>query len=345
MTTYLVTGGTGYLGRHLVHQLVEGGHSVKVLARTSSDTAGLEGVEVVKGDITNSAEVSAALEGVQRVFHTAAETRDGQSDDRYMSTNVTAAAALLEEALERGIERYVHTSHHFAIGRTGEPRMAPDFCANEYWTHDPTEIHDAHEQSKYDAENAINQKTSLGKPVLALIPTMMYGPQLGDVKGLSDLRPGNRIVHMLAEHAAGKYPGIPGDGKQIWNLVHVEDVARGHIAAMEASDGGDVWPPPRWDHWHFIIGGDSVTAMQLFEAFAKHAGVSPPKTLGKGGLLGKLLGSHPYKGRTKERFEMDSHSWNYTSEMAQESFGYQARSLDEGLASTVAWMRSCGLVG
>lgn len=344
MTTYLVTGGTGYLGRHLVQKLVDGGRTVRVMARASSDTSGLDGVEVVTGDITNRADLEAALDGVTRVFHTAAETRDEQSEDHYVRTNVRAVTDLLDAALERGVERIVHTSHYFAIGRTGEPRMEPDFCANEYWTHDPGDMHDAHEQSKYDAENEVNQKVSLGKPVLALIPTMMYGPQLGDVKGVGDLRPGNRIVRMLAEHAAGAYPGIPGDGAQIWNLVHVEDVAAGHIAAMEADDGSGTWPPPRWDHWHLILGGENVTAKQLFDTFAKHSGTAAPKTLGKGGLLGKLFGGHPYKGRSKERFEMDSHSWNYTSEMAEEVIGHHGRSLDEGLASTVAWMRSCGLL-
>lgn len=344
MTTYLVTGGTGYLGRHLVQQLVAAGHDVRVLARSSSDTTGLDGVDVVAGDVTDPAAVDAALEGVDRVFHTAAETRDGRPENEYVATNVGAVEHLLDAALERGVERIVHTSHHYAIGRTGEPRMAPDFCADEYWTHDPGDMHDAHEQSKYDAENEVNQKVSLSKPVFALIPTMMYGPQLGDVKGAAGLRPGNRIVAMLADHAAGRYPGIPGDGTQIWNLVHVEDVARGHVAAMEADDPSGTWPPPRWDHWHMILGGENVTAKELFETFSKHAGVAPPKTLGKGGLLGKLFGGHPYKGRTKERFEIDSHSWNYTSAMAEQSFGYSARGLDEGLASTVAWMRSCALL-
>src|SRR5690606_13560956 len=141
-------------------------------------------------------------------------------------------------------KRLVHTSHYYAIGRSGEPRSAPDFVNDEYWTHDPGDMHDAHEESKYDAENSLNQRVSLSEPRLALIPTMMYGPERRAVSGLGDLAAGNRIVRMLAEHAAGRYPGLPGDGTQRWNLVHVEDVAAAHVRVMDAGDDTGAWPPP-----------------------------------------------------------------------------------------------------
>ena len=344
MTQYLVTGGTGYLGRHLVRRLVEQGRDVRVLVRSGSDTTGLDGAELVTGDVTDTASLRAAVEGCHRVFHAAAETRDGQPESVYAATNLKAVTDLLEMAPSLGVERVVHTSHYFAIGRTGEPRMAHDQVAEEYWTHDPGDMHDAHELSKYDAENEVNQRVSLGEPVLALIPTMMYGPEARPVSGRGDLAKGNRIVAMLAEHAAGGYPGVPGDGKQLWNMVHVEDVAAGHVAAMDAGEDGGEWPPPRWTHWHYILGGENVTAAGLFDLFGRSAGCSAPKTLGKGGLFGKLLGGHPYKGRSKERFEMDSHCWAYTPAMAEADWGYTTRPLAEGLETTVAWMRESGLI-
>jgi dihydroflavonol-4-reductase len=198
MTATLVTGGTGFIGRHLVSALVAAARPVRVLARPSSDVAGLDGAEVVRGDVTAREDLARALDGVSRVFHLAAETRDGQPAERYRAVNATAVETLLELSHERGVARFVHTSSYFAIGRTGPPRMSEDHVADEYWTHDPGDMHDAHEESKYDAEHAVNQRVSLSEPVLALIPTMVYGPERRGVATPGDLAPGNRIVRLLA---------------------------------------------------------------------------------------------------------------------------------------------------
>ena len=344
MTLTLVTGGTGYLGRHLVHQLVSAGRAVRVLARAGSDVSGLDGVETVRGDVTSRADLERAMAGAGRVFHLAAETRDGQPTEAYRKVNVDAVETLLELAPKLGVRRVVHASSYFAIGRTGPPRNAEGFVADEYWTHDPSDMHDAHEESKYDAESAVNQRVSISEPVLALMPTMMYGPEhrpAGSIRGPDGLAKGNRIVRMLAEHARGRYPGLPGDGRQLWNLVHVEDVARGFVAAMDAEDPV-AWPPPRWHHWHLLLGGENVAVADLWARFGQLAGVAPPKPAG-GGLFRKLFGGGD--PRSKERLAMDSHSWAYTSAMAEGDLGYHGRGLGEGLPGTVDWMRAEGLLG
>jgi dihydroflavonol-4-reductase len=342
MTLTLVTGGTGFLGRHLVAALVAAGRPVRVLARASSDVMGLDGVELLRGDVTVRADLERALDGATRVFHVAAETRDGQPAEHYRAVNSTAVETLLELAHARGVERLVHTSSYFAIGRTGPPRMGEDHVADEYWTHDPGDMHHAHEESKYDAEHAVNQRVSVSEPVLALIPTMIYGPERRRVARVEDLSPGNRIVRMLAQHAAGRLPGLPGDGRQVWNLVHVEDVVAGHLAAMDGAEAGAAWPPPAWGHWHYILGGENVRVAELFERFGRLSGVEPPRPARPGGFFGKLLrGGAPAVGRAA----MDAHHWAYTSAMAERDFGYHGRSLDEGLAATVEWMRECGWIG
>jgi nucleoside-diphosphate-sugar epimerase len=283
------------------------------------------------------------------VFHVAAETRDGQPAARYDAVNLQSVTTLLELAPRLGVERVVHTSHYFAIGRSGEPRSAKGFVNDEYWTHDPGDMHDAHELSKNDAENSVNQRVSLGEPVLALIPTMLYGPELRAVSAPDGLAHGNRIVRLLSEHARGRYPGVPGDGTQLWNLVHVEDVAAAHVTVMDAVDpsGSPHWPPPRWTHWHYLCGGENVPLDRLFELFGKLAGVPAPKHVQpRTGLLGKLFGGRKDEpGRTQERFLMDSHSWAYRSDLAAREWGYRSRPLAAGLEQTVAWMRSSGLLG
>lgn len=345
MTLHLVTGGTGYLGRHLLARLLEQGREVRVLARQQSDVSGLEGAEIVRGDITVAADLSRALEGVSRVFHLAGEVADGHTVEHYDKVNHQAVVNLLALAAERGVERLIHTSHYFAIGRSGEPRSTPDFVNDEYWTHDPGDMHDANEESQCDAENAVNQRVSLSEQVLALIPTMMYGPEARAVAGREGLSPGNRIVAMLAAQAAGDYPGIPGDGRQWWNLVHVEDVAAAHVAVMEADHESALWPPAGWGNWHYICGGENVRLGELFERFGRLAGVAAPATVKlKKGLLGRLFGGAEPPGRSKERFAMDSHSWAYRSDVAEQDWGYVHRPLDEGLAQTVEWMRSSVLL-
>ena len=143
MSLHLVTGGTGYLGRHLVAKLREAGREVRVLVRPSSARDGLEGLDVVEGDITSGADLERALDGVQRVFHVAAETRDGQPAETYDQVNHQAVSTFLELAAAKGVERFVHTSHYFAIGRSGVPRSDPGFVNSEYWAHDPGDMHDA----------------------------------------------------------------------------------------------------------------------------------------------------------------------------------------------------------
>ncbi len=341
MSLTLVTGGTGFLGRHLVARLAKDRRPLRVLARPSSDTSGLDGAQVVRGDVTRRADLLAAMEGVTHVFHCAAETRDGRPRAEYRAVNVDAVETLLDLAHERGVQRVVHTSSYYAVGRTGPPRNAEGFVADEYWTHDPADFHDEHEHSKYDAEHPVNQHVSVGHPVLALMPTMMYGPELRPVKRVEDLASGNRIVRMLAEHAAGRYGPMPGDGRQLWNLVHVDDVAAGHVAAMDAQPSGK-WPPPGWQHWHYLLGGENVAVADLWRAFAEQSGVQPPAPAR--GLLKKLFGGGA-AARSREREALDSHSWAYTSAMAGKDFGYAARPLRQGLQETVAWMRASGLLG
>lgn len=344
MSLTLVTGGTGYLGRHLVARLRRDGRAVRVLARPSADVSGLDGCEVLRGDVTRPDDLRRALAGVARVFHLAAETRDGQPREAYRAVNVDAVATLLDLCTELRVERVVHTSSYFAIGRTGPPRNAEGFVADEYWTHDPGDMHDEHEQSKYDAEHPVNQHVSLGHPVIALLPTMMYGPEARPLQGPAGLAKGNRIVRMLAEHAAGRYGSLPGDGRQLWNLVHVEDVAAAHVAVMDAADPSGKWPPPRWSHWHLLLGGENVAVQELWAQFGQLAGVAPPRP-GGGGLLKKLFGGGGAPARSREREAMDSHSWAYTSAMAEGDFGYRARPFREGLQQTVAWMKASGLLG
>jgi nucleoside-diphosphate-sugar epimerase len=341
MARTLVTGGAGFLGRHLVAALLERGRTVRILARPTSDTVGLEEAEIVQGDVTSREDLDRALDGVTHVFHCAAEVADARPAAIYDAVNHRAVAALLDLAHEHRVERLVHTSSYFAVGRTGEPRSSPDQVADEYWTQEPSQIHGPNEHSKYDGEHALNQRVSMSEPVLALMPTMMYGPELRPVSRSDDLRPANRIVRMLAAHARGEYEGIPGSGRQIWNLVHVADVADGHIRAMDAGGASGVWPPPGFLHWHYFLGGENVTVNELFARFGRLAGTPAPRTIEwRSGLLARLVGAR----KPDERFAMDSHSWAYTSGFAAADLGYQGRPLDEGLPETVEWMRDNGLL-
>lgn len=345
MTQVLVTGGTGYLGRHLVGKLLAAGRKVRILARPASDVSGLDGAEIVRGDVTDAGAVGRALAGVSRVFHLAAETRDGQPAEVYDRVNHRAVTALLEAASACGVERFLHTSHYYAIGRSGEPRSPRDFVNDEYWTHDPGDMHGPHEESQCDAENSVNQRVSLGEPVLALIPTMMYGPEARPISGVAGLAAGNRIVRLLAEHAAGRYAGMPGDGQQVWNLVHVADVAQAHLAVMDAEDPTGAWPPRAFTHWHYLCAGENLRLSELFARFGRLAGVAPPGRAAppRRGFLARVLGGGGDPAAA-ERYALDSRDWAFSAGLATSEWGYRSRGLDQGLEETVAWMRRSGLL-
>lgn len=253
MPTYLVTGGTGFVGSHVAEQAIRRGHAVRCLARPNSDTAFLRavGAEVVPGDLTDAAALAAAVRGVDVVVHSAAKVGDWGHVDEYRQVNVEGLRLLLDAVKGAPLQRFVHVSslgvyaarHHFG---TDEREPLPD------------DHIDGYTQSKVEAEKlALEYHRRHGVPVTVVRPGFIYGPRDRSVlpKLVTQLREG-WIIYI----AKGKYAL---NTTYVGNLVDAIFLAAEHPAAV-----GEVFN---------ITDGEFVPKRRFFEAIADGLGLPRPR--------------------------------------------------------------------
>ena len=215
----LVTGGTGFVGANVARELVAAGATVRVLARPRADRRALQGlrVEIADGDLLNPGSVRRAVEGVQTVFHVAADYRLWTPDPAGLyRTNVDGTRVVLEAAGEAGVNRVVHTSSVAALGihRNGDP-------GTEDTPGHPRELASHYERSKFLAEQLALDFARRGLPVVVVNPTAPLGPW--------DVKP-TPTGQMILDFMRGRMVATVDTGL---NAVHVRDVARGHLLAAE----------------------------------------------------------------------------------------------------------------
>ena len=217
--TYLVTGATGFVGAAIVRALLDRGDRVRVLARPNSDRRNVQHlqVEVAEGRLEDADSLRRALAGCTRLIHTAADYRIWVPDPAAMMTaNVEGTRALMQAALAVGIERVVYTSSVATLGHV-EGGVADEDT--------PSILGDKvgpYKQSKFLAEEVVRRMAAEDSlPVVIVNPSTPVGP--GDVKPTPTGR-------MIVEAASGRMPAYVDTGL---NVVHVEDVAQGHLLAME----------------------------------------------------------------------------------------------------------------
>lgn len=216
----LVTGAAGFLGGHLVDMLVERGDEVRALVRPVEDTSHLRtlhSVEIVQGDLTDSASLKRAVQGVQCVYNVAAKTGPWGLEDVYRAVNVQGLAVLIHVAIEAGVQRIVHTSSITVYGHHLQGIVTED---------DPFHAEDnPYSRTKIAGEKLIaNLVKDEGAPVVIVRPGWIYGPR--------DMASFGRFVS-LVESGKGF---IIGSGKNIVPAVYVRDVAQGLIKAGDADD-------------------------------------------------------------------------------------------------------------
>jgi farnesol dehydrogenase len=151
---------------------------------------------------------------------------------------------------------------------------------------------------------------------------------------------GNIVVKMVTDHLAGKLPGIVGPGDRLWSYSYVEDVADGHLAALERGRAGE----------RYVLAGENVTMDGLFATLREVANVQPPRlhipfavatALGYACVLWAEMTGHPPL-LTHEVVGVFREHWAYTSAKAERELGYRPRPLREGLAQTMEWLRNRG---
>jgi nucleoside-diphosphate-sugar epimerase len=216
----LVTGAAGFLGGHLVDMLLERGDDVRAMVRPVEDTSYLRtlaAVEIVQGDLTDSASLKRAVQGVQRVYNVAAKTGPWGLEDVYRAVNVQGVADLIHGAMDAGVQRIVHTSSITVYGHHLHGIITED---------DPFHAEDnPYSRTKIAGEKLIaNLVKDQGAPVVIVRPGWIYGPR--------DMASFGRFVS-LVESGKGF---IAGSGENIVPIVYVRDVAQGLIKAGDAGN-------------------------------------------------------------------------------------------------------------
>jgi dihydroflavonol-4-reductase len=320
----LVTGANGFLGATLVRKLIERGERVKAFVRPETDLTSLKGLPEDRlllsvGNILNAGAVYRSMVNVNRVYHTAANFKLSDKNPKtIVEPSVIGTQNVLTAAKARGIEKLVMTSSVGVLGTTGDEPMDE---SHELNLSDP----EAYVDAKLKAAEVVAEAVSDGMPIVSVLPATMAGP--GDRKPTPN---GQLLLRYLRHSPSLPFPVVPGG----LNIVDVEDVALGHILAMEEGKLGE----------SYILGGDNLTYQQIFETLADITGLAEPTTP-------STLWAHVIRFVTGDQFLTPRIIRDYvgrnvwvTSDKAESELGYTHRSAREALARSVRWFLDNGYV-
>jgi len=323
----LVTGANGFLGSAVVRALLADGLAVRAFVRSGSDRRNLDGldVEVAVGDLTERASVRRAAAGCDAVFHVAADYRLWVADSKPMyRANVDGSVNVLEAAAEAGAKGMVYTSSVAVLGINKDRTPADEET--------PVTVDDMvghYKRSKYLAEQAVRKRAAeLGFPVVTVNPSTPIGPR--DIKPT----PTGRI---LLDAAAGRMPAFVDTGL---NLVHVDDVAAGHLAAARLGVPGE----------RYILGGDDFTLQQILELVAEHVGRRASTIrLPHWSVYPLAVGAEAIAMLTKREprvtldgVRMSKKHMYFSSRKAQRDLKYRWRDPRLAVAAAVDWFKANG---
>ena len=325
MTT-LVTGATGFLGSAVVRALLDRGEAVRVLVRRESDRRNIHGldVELAEGNLNDLQSLRSAVKGCRALYHAAADYRLWVKDPKALyEINVAATRDLLLLASEAGVERIVYTSSVATLGR--EPSGRP---ADELTPASIDEMTGHYKRSKFLAEEDVNRLVRDEKiPVVIVNPSTIIGPR--------DIRP-TPTGRMVEEAARGKIPAFVDTGL---NVVHVDDVATGHVQAYEHGKIGE----------RYVLGGDDMMLREILAEIASLVGRQPPRIrLPRSAVLpvayiaefaARIRGSAVEPLVTVDGIKMSKTFMFFSSEKAKLAIGYAPRPGREALADAVEWLR------
>lgn len=324
-----VTGGSGFVGGHLLRALVKRGDQVIALKRETSDTRLSRDLDVdwVLGDLLHPASYSSHLRGCSRVFHCAADYRLFSRDPRSLyEVNVEGTRGLMEACLEFEIPKLIYTSSVAALAVPAGGRVS-----NEQSRTELSKVVGHYKRSKFLAQELVLDYASQGLPVVLVSPSTPVGP--GDLKPTAT---GKIILDFLG----GKMPAYLDTGL---NLVPVEDVALGHLLADERGQLGEI----------YILGSLNLTLQEILCLLASITGLKAPKiripyaVAWLAGLLdtfveGYFLGRQPQiplegvrMGRKKMFFDTDK---------ARRELGFEPTSVRAALSRAVEWFVAEGYV-
>ena len=324
----LVTGASGFVGSAVARRLQAEGASLRLLARKTSPRGNLNALnaEVAVGDMGDPASLAEAMKGVRYLFHVAADYRLWARDpEEIVRNNLAGARNVMEAAMTAGVERVVYTSSVATLGFHHDGRPSDETLPLK-----PEDAIGAYKRSKVLAERCVEAMAAGGLPVVMVSPSTPIGPR--DIKPT----PTGRII---VEAAMGKMPAFLDTGL---NLVHVDDVAEGHLLALRKGRQGQ----------NYILGGTDVSLGRMLADIAGLVGRKPPTvSLPRAPLyplaviteaVAYVTNKEPFL--TLDALKMAGHKMFFSSAKAQAELGYAARPYVEGLADALAWFRAAGYV-
>lgn len=324
----LVTGATGFVGAAVARALVSAGWQVRALVRASSDRSNLKGlpVEIAVGDLTDGATLARALADCPALFHVAADYRLGTRDPSQLyRCNVEGTRNILAAARQGGVERIVYTSSVATIGLPQDRSPGVEST--------PVALSDMighYKRSKYLAEEVVRDSARTDVPVVIVNPSTPVGP--GDIKPT----PTGQFV---LDAATGRTPAYVDTGL---NIVHVDDVAAGHLLAYQRGRPGE----------RYILGGQDMTLREILVQISRIVGRRPPRIrLPHAAVLGIAHVAEAFSkvsGRatriTVEAVRMSEKRMFFSSAKAINELGYRSRPSVEALEDAVRWFRVRGLL-
>jgi dihydroflavonol-4-reductase len=317
------------VGSAVARALEARGHAVRVLVRAGSDRRNLAGLsaEPVVGDLTDPASLAAAVAGCRYLFHVAADYRIWVPDPEAMlRANVAGTRALMLAAQAAGVERIVYCSSVAALG------LAKDGShADETTKVSEDMVVGIYKKSKYRAEQAVLELVrEQGLPAVIVNPAAPVGPR--------DVKP-TPTGKMIADAASGRLPAYVDTGL---NIVHVDDVAEGHLLALDRGRIGE----------RYILGSENMSLAQLLGMVAAQVGKRPPRVkLSRTALwpvamayegLAKFTGITPLV--TRDHLRMSRKLMYFSSAKAIAELGYAPRPASVAVADAIGWFRANGMV-
>jgi nucleoside-diphosphate-sugar epimerase len=325
----LVTGATGHLGANLVRALLARGEKVRAFIRRQSDVAALEGLAVERayGDLRDRRSIRDALEGVERLYHTAAfvSIRGGDRQELF-DVNVVGTRMLMQEARRAGVRRVVHTSSFGAVG------INPEGASNEHWTVSPFEPGTDYERTKAVSEHDVILEAVRGLDVTLVNPAAIVGPW--------DFRP-SLVGRTILDFAHGRMKAfVPG----AFDFVPMRDVVAAELLAMDKGIRGE----------RYLVTGEHRSIGEILQWLEELTGrprprlAVPPRLMQGIALLKDPLERRFFPGRAP-RFNyhsirlLNSGKRGDSSRIRRE-LGLIPTSTREAFADAVAWFRERGMI-